>query len=93
MRMYRDGEQVMIRRDLSCGALYRTESGTLPVGVIPEMTKWAGEIVTIKAYDNRGAYRIAELPCYWTAEMFEPVVEEDFDIASEDELADLLGAK
>lgn len=78
--MYKPGDKVMIRPDLSCSKIYSMRSGRhngdYNYGVVDQMADQAGKIFTIQGPRNgeRG-YTLNEIGYGWTDEMFIPINE------------------
>ncbi len=78
--MYKPGDKVVVRSDLSSGTYYHMTSGeTIGCSVRPGLRRvdqFKGKIVTIDRRNTRGAgYRVLEdsFGYTWADEMFEPV--------------------
>ena len=78
--MYKPGDKVMIRPDLSCREVYRMRSGCYDgeytYNAIDQMVDMAGEVFTIKGpRDGERGYTLEEIGYGWTDEMFVPINE------------------
>lgn len=78
--MYKPGDKVMIRPDLSCREVYRMRSGRYDgeytYNAIDQMVDMAGEVFTIKGpRDGERGYTLEEIGYGWTDEMFVPINE------------------
>lgn len=78
--MYKPGDKVMIRPDLSCREVYRMRSGRYngeyTYNAIDQMVDMAGEVFTIKGpRDGERGYTLEEIGYGWTDEMFVPINE------------------
>lgn len=72
--MYKPGDKVMIRPDLSCRKIYRMRSGyngSHTYNVVGQMVAQAGKVLTIRGPRDGGAgYSLEEFGYGWTDEMF-----------------------
>lgn len=78
--MYKPGDKVMIRPDLSCREIYRMRSGryngNYTYDVVDQMADQAGKVFTIHSPRHRGdGYTLEEFNYGWTDEMFIPINE------------------
>lgn len=73
--MYKPGDKVMIRPDLSCSKIYSMRSGRhngdYTYNVVDQMVDQAGKVFTIQGPRHGGAgYTLEESDYGWTDEMF-----------------------
>ena len=73
--IYKPGDKVMIRPDLSCREIYCMRSGRhngdYTYNVVDQMADQAGKVLTILGPRDGGAgYSLEELDYGWTDEMF-----------------------
>lgn len=78
--MYKPGDKVMVRPDLSCREIYRMRSGRYSgdytYNVVDQMADQAGKVLTILGPRDGGAgYSLEEFDYGWTDEMFVPINE------------------
>ena len=78
--IYKPGDKVMIRPDLSCREIYCMRSGRhngdYTYNVVDQMADQAGKVLTILGPRDGGAgYSLEELDYGWTDEMFIPINE------------------
>ena len=70
---YKVGDKVRVRKDLKTGERYYSADKQYDDGIVHEMLKMAGKIVTIKGCYKNHCYTIEEFGWNWTDEMFEDV--------------------
>ena len=73
--MYKPGDKVMIRPDLSCREIYCMRSGRhngdYTYNVVDQMADQAGKVFTIQSpRDGERGYTLNEIGYGWTDEMF-----------------------
>lgn len=71
---FKVGDKVRVRKDLQRGVPYKMHDSKKYYYAIHDMINFAGKVVTIKAVND--SYRIVEMCCNWTDEMFEGLAEE-----------------
>lgn len=72
MLMYKPGDKVFVREDLSLHVKYGDETGRNKIEVNDEMVSLAGQEVTIRNVGGIYDYRIKEDCWHWRYEMFAP---------------------
>lgn len=88
--LYGPGDRVIVRSDLSQGAVYYMENGDDMNSVVHDMLPFAGKEVEIEAIAYK-QYKLVGAPCYWTDGMFEGLAEScKLTKPSDEELAELL---
>lgn len=89
MSLYKPGDKVIVRPDLTNTWLYETDNKMRHVGVVSSMASFAGGIVTIKyaaTGSNDGCYKIEEDGgnWWWCDGMFVPVETKEISVDESD---------